>query len=67
MTSIFIFLGNEYSVSGRVRLSDLCSMYLFHKALEGDALAKELLDAAQIKVTDKNGKQIYPPVEMGSV
>ena len=36
-------------------------MYLVHKALEGDALAKELIDAAQIKVTDKNGKQIYPP------
>ena len=61
MTPVFTFRGNEYNVTGRIRLSDLCSMYLVHKALEGDALAKELIDAAQIKVTDKNGKQIYPP------
>lgn len=58
----FTVRGITYKVTGSIRLKELASVYLVHKALEGDELAKEILDAAGMKITDKDGNQIYPPV-----
>ena len=46
-----------------VGLSDLAKLYLVFRALDGDELAAELLNAAGTIVTDDNGTQLWPKKE----
>lgn len=63
MNDYFLFRGTKYrKTGGRVPLKDLSNLYLIYKALEGDQLAKDLLDAAGTIITDYDGNQIYPQV-----
>lgn len=60
----FLFRGIKYRTTGEnLPISELASLYLIHKALDGDKLANELLQAAKTVVRDVNGKQVYPPVK----
>lgn len=48
------------STAGYVPLGELTKLYLVFRALDGDKLAIEILEAAGTIVTDNNGNQIWP-------
>jgi hypothetical protein len=49
-------------VEGDVPLSRLSEIYFVLRAIEGDKLAQDILDAAGSIICDVDGNQIYPPV-----
>ena len=51
----FFIQGNGY-----IPLNELTKLHLLFKAIEGDSLACEILDAAGTKMQDAEGNIIYP-------
>jgi len=50
------------STGGYISLAELSKLYLVIRAIDGDELAVELLNAAGTTVKDFDGKQIWPIV-----
>jgi len=49
-------------VEGDVPLSRLSEIYFVLRAIEGDKLAQDILDAAGSIIYDVDGNQIWPPL-----
>ena len=59
--------GIDFAINGNSTpsVTELGGLYLVLKALEGDELAKEILDRLDKVIYDADRKQIYPPIEKG--
>ena len=60
-TDKFVIRGITFKRYGRIPVHQLSGLYLMFKALEGDQISIDLLEAAGTVISDYDGKQIYPP------
>jgi hypothetical protein len=61
--------GTEYATTekkGALPLAELSALYIVHRALQGDELAIEILNAAKSVVIDAHGNQVWPVLEDGA-
>ena len=49
------------STGNHIPVSDLPQLYMIFRALDGDELAREILDANETVIKDSDGKIVYPP------
>lgn len=52
--------GHEFKSIGHIPLGELTKLYLLFRAIDGDELAIEILNAAGTIVKDANGIQLWP-------